>query len=82
MHPTGLRSLSKNSIPTAPTNHLSDRWILNKNTQGQKGADNVDETVRVAVYSGTSDNWIQELFGSFPTNNFDGCSFLNNRVSA
>ena len=40
----GINNLSAfnvafSSIPTAPTNHLSDGWTLNKNMRGQKGAD-------------------------------------------
>ena len=33
------------SIPTAPTIYLSDGWTLNKNTRGQKGADEADDPV-------------------------------------
>jgi hypothetical protein len=33
------------SIPTAPTIHLPDGWTLNKNTRGQKGADQADDPV-------------------------------------
>ena len=35
------------SIPTAPTNHLSDWSGLSKNARGQKGANNPDDPVRV-----------------------------------
>src|SRR5208282_2665563 len=31
--------------PTAPTIHLSDGWTLNKNTRGQKGADEANDPV-------------------------------------
>jgi hypothetical protein len=34
-----VASSTDGSIPTAPTIHLRDAWILNKNTRGQKGAD-------------------------------------------
>ncbi len=35
------------SIPTAPTNHLPDGWILSKFSRGQKGADKANDPVLV-----------------------------------
>ena len=35
------------SIPTAPTNHLPDGWILSKFARGQKGADKANDPVLV-----------------------------------
>jgi hypothetical protein len=39
------------SIPTAPTIHLPDGWILNKKTRGQKGADNTFGPVFLCEFS-------------------------------
>jgi hypothetical protein len=35
------------SIPTAPTNHLPDGWILSRFARGQKGADKANHPVLV-----------------------------------
>jgi len=44
-------------------NHLPDRWTLNKNTRGQKGADKANDLVLCAlVFSGTGDNRILGTF--------------------
>jgi hypothetical protein len=50
------------SIPTAPTIHLPDRWTLNKNMRGQKGADRANDPVSVFLLSGTGDNRIRLPF--------------------
>src|SRR5438445_180059 len=53
-----FKPLVVGSTPTAPTNHLPDWWGLNKNTRGQKGANNPDDPVRASIVSGASDNRI------------------------
>ena len=40
-------SVALSSIPTAPTNHLPDGWILSKFSRGQKGADKANDPVLV-----------------------------------
>src|SRR5215472_8852875 len=49
------------SIPTAPTNHPTDRYALSKSARGQKGANNRNDPVRVKIFSDRSDKRIQGL---------------------
>jgi hypothetical protein len=73
-------SFSLDSIPTAPTIYLSDRWTFNKNTRGQKGADWANDPVlcffsAARVTTGRINFSLQSIFPRtpFPGNDLKDC---------